>query len=334
MKVWLPYISAGTGTDVFTRRLASVLKDRGCDVVLSPYAKKWQYFPWRLKAAPSPAGCDIIVTNSWNGFGFARQGAKHVTIEHLCVHDPALAQYKSFAQKLFHRVFVRRFERLSLGAADAAVAVSAYTAAQVARAFAVPQPQVIHNAVDTDFFCPSDAAVAQPGPVRILYVGNLSARKGADLLPAIMRGLGDGFVLYYTAGLRDEELIGHTPNMIPTGSLSAEQIRDECRKADILLFPTRLEGFGYVGIEAMACGTPVVASDCSSLPELIDDGKTGRLCAVDDVDAFVGAIRDLAEDRDARVEMGQRARDSVVERFSLEKWGSAYLALFRRLLDD
>ena len=102
---------------------------------------------------------------------------------------------------------------------------------------------------------------------------------------------------------------------------------EEYRQADVLLFPSRLEGFGYAVAEAMACGVPVVASNTSSLPELVDDGETGRLCVPEDPGSFVQAVRELAGDPQRRVSMGVAARARAVERFSLRRMASEYQGL-------
>ena len=62
------------------------------------------------------------------------------------------------------------------------------------------------------------------------------------------------------------------------------------QQSDILFFPTLREGFGLVVAEAMACGLPVVTTDCSSLPELIDHGKGGYLCEPNNLEDMIGRI--------------------------------------------
>ena len=91
-----------------------------------------------------------------------------------------------------------------------------------------------------------------------------------------------------------------------------------------LLFPIRWpEPFGLVMIEAMACGTPVVAFRCGAVPEVIDDGVSGFV--VDDVDQAVAAIGRLAGfDR-------RRCRATFERRFSDRRMAGDYLALYRRL---
>jgi len=335
MKIWLPYIRAGSGTDIYTARLAKALTNDGHQTVMTAFPYYLQYVPWRLKSAQVPPGTDIVLANTWNGFAFRRPQTRLVVVEHLFIFDPAYMVYRSFPQMVFHEALVQRFEKASLQAADALVAVSRYTAKTITEILGDPKAEVIYNAIDTDFFSPKKTAIRAPesSRVRLLFVGNLSHRKGADLLPNIMKELGEGYELHYTRGLRTKDPFKAVPNMIPLGRLSQEQVRQAYRDADLLLFPTRLEGFGYAAAEAMACGTPVVATACSSLPELVEDGVTGRLCPADDTMAFANAIRDLTSDPKKLTEMGQQARAKAEKCFSMQRMLEKYLDLFCRLLD-
>ncbi|RKY70749.1 MAG: glycosyltransferase family 1 protein [Candidatus Latescibacterota bacterium] len=336
MKIWLPYIRCGSGTDVYTERLTKATVSAGHEAVVSPFAHCWQYFPWRLRLIEPPPGVEVILANTWNGFAFHRSGIKLVVVEHHCIFDPAYAPYRSLLQTVFHENLVRRFEQASLRTADALVAVSAYTARMVRKALGGPMAEVIHNGIDTDFFCPGQQAKTpvKDRTVRLLFVGNLSRRKGADLLPDIMRKLGPGYELRYTSGLRTNDPYMNVPGMKPLGRLNQQQMLDAYRHADIVLFPTRLEGFGYAAAEAMACGTSVVATDCSSLPELIDDGVTGRLCPMDDVKAFAAAVSELVAQPERLLQMGRKARKAIEKQFTLKRMAHEYIGLFEDLLAD
>jgi len=335
MKIWLPYIEVGSGTDVFTQRLAHELKILGHSVELSPLPHKWQYFPWRLKLITPPVRTDIILTNSWNGFAFKRHGIKLVTVEHLCVHDPAFFPYRNLYQGVFHRYLVKFFERASFKASDAVVAVSHYTSNVVNKVFVSTNAIAIQNGVDIDFFTPryEEKSKQTDKVIKLLFVGNLSRRKGADMLPQIMRKLGNNYHLRFTAGLQIKKNDFSETNMTPLGCMNQEQVRQEYQQADLLVFPTRLEGLPYVALEAMACGLPVVASNSSSLPEAIIDGETGCLCRQDDVDDFVQAIKKITQDKNKLEEMGEKARAVVNTKFNQKKMVFEYIHLFEHLLD-
>lgn len=329
MKLWVPSLSAGSGAEIFDQRLARALDRIGVVCELTPLPRSWQLFPWSLRSLSMPVGTSAIIANNHIAFALTGRGIPVVGVEHHCVLDRSYRPYCTALQSVYHRILVRRFESASLHRANAVVAVSRYTAQSLQAVFGLTTAQVIPNGVETDFFCPD----AQPKPelngrrVRLLFVGNLTRRKGADLLPAIMEALGPRYELRFTAGLRAEEFKWDGSNLIPLGFLTPEQLRTEYRRADLLLFPTRFEGFGYVAAEAMSCGTPVVATRCSSLPEIVDDGQTGVLCRMNDVRGFAEAIRSLTYDIDRLRCMGLVARSTAVKRFGLERMARAYAQL-------
>jgi alpha-maltose-1-phosphate synthase len=329
MKVWLPYTQGGSGSDVFTRILAGGLLAAGHEAIEQAFKHHWQYFPWALKSVPPPSRTDCVIANSWNGFVFHRPPLPLITVEHLFVLDPALRPYRNFAQAIFHETLVRHFEKASMRVSDVQVAVSEYTANAHHGVLHGSMPQVIINGIDTDFFTPPPTGHDRLGnrPVRLLFVGNLTRRKGVDLIAPIMRELGAGFDLEYAVGRRTTVSLAAIPNAHVLGRLDQRSIREAYRRADLLLFPTRLEGLPLVAIEAMACATPVVATRTSSLPEVIDDGVTGRLCLQDNPAAFASAIRELAAQPDALVRMGGAARQAAVVRFGIRRMVDEYVAL-------
>jgi glycosyltransferase involved in cell wall biosynthesis len=84
--------------------------------------------------------------------------------------------------------------------------------------------------------------------------------------------------------------------------------------------------------EAMACGLPVIASDCSAIPELIDNGKGGFLCSVGDVKAFAEKINLLADSPKLRKQMGEYNRARVEKLFTLDRMVKKYRELFDEVL--
>jgi glycosyltransferase involved in cell wall biosynthesis len=89
--------------------------------------------------------------------------------------------------------------------------------------------------------------------------------------------------------------------------------------ADLFLLPSSQESFGMAALEAMACEVPVIASNVGGLPELIDDGKTGFLRALDDADGMAAcALEVLGSETLART-IGQAAAASVSKRFCVDR---------------
>ncbi len=119
-------------------------------------------------------------------------------------------------------------------------------------------------------------------------------------------------------------LVDHYPNVEFIGEINEQQKAQFLGEAAALLFPIDWpEPFGLVMIEAMACGTPVVAFRSASVPEVIDDGLTGFI--VKDMDEAVAAV--------ARLDTLDRAaiRTTFERRFTVERMARDYLAIYRAL---
>jgi glycosyltransferase involved in cell wall biosynthesis len=116
------------------------------------------------------------------------------------------------------------------------------------------------------------------------------------------------------------------------GKIPYEQMPRLYRDVDILFFPTVREGFGLVAAEAMASGLPVVATNCSALPELLVDGKGGFLCPLHDAEAFARRINQLAGAPELRQKMGEFNRARVEQLFTLESMLRKYRDLFEEVL--
>ncbi len=332
IKVWLPAIRAGSGTDVYTRRLAAALERQGLTAEITWFNLSHELLPILLRRTQPPADTDIIVTNSWNGFAFKRFGLPLVVVVHHCVFDNELSRYKSTIQYLYHRCIAEPREVRSLRCADAVVAVSHCVANHLQQKLGMNNVEVIYNWVDTDLFRPQPQEVRGGGPFRLLFVGKLTCLKGGDLLAPLMRRLGTGFELQFTANPQDCRKMNLPAYMIPVGRFWERDMVRLYQECDAVLLPSRSEGFGYAALEAMACGKPVIASNNTALPETVQDGITGTLCRTGDVEAFVDVCRWLAKDAALCLKMGEAGRARVLAQFSEQAALHSYLHLIERLV--
>jgi glycosyltransferase involved in cell wall biosynthesis len=102
-------------------------------------------------------------------------------------------------------------------------------------------------------------------------------------------------------------------------------------RADVFALSSRYEGFGNVLVEAMACGTPVVATTSPGTREIVTDGGDGVLVHRHDADAFAAALGRLLDDDDSRRRMAVEARRTA-QRFALPAIANAYGRLFREVM--
>jgi L-malate glycosyltransferase len=103
--------------------------------------------------------------------------------------------------------------------------------------------------------------------------------------------------------------------------------------ADLFLLPSSQESFGMAALEAMACEVPVVASRIGGLPEVIEDGVTGYLCALDDIDHMVARAEAVLKDADLRSRIGRAAADHVRTHFCAEAIVPKYEAYYKEVLE-
>lgn len=334
IKVWLPAIRAGSGTDVYTQRLAAGLERHGIAAQITWFPLSHELLPSLLQRTQPPNGTDIVIAGSWSGFAFKRAGLPLVVVAHHCSFDADLRPYKSAAQFLYHRFFAEPRETISLNTADAVVAVSHYVANHLRQRLGMDGAEVIHNWIDTDLFKPKLQEARQDRPFRLLFVGKFTHLKGGDMLAPLMSKLGADFELRVTAEVNECRKMNCPPNIIPIGKLSEREMVQAYQDCDAVLLPSRAEGFGYVALEAMACGKPVIASNNTALPELVQNGVTGVLCNTSDVDAFADACRLLADNSGFRISMGRKGREFAEERFAENVAIKHYAGTIERIIRD
>ncbi len=332
--MWFPAIRSASGADVFTLRMVQGLRQAGYRAEVSWLPLRAEYAPLSVRAPVPPDWANVVHINTWLPVRHLPPGLPVLATMHSCVHDPILAPYKSWAQRLYHRRWIKRQEARALRRAARVVAVSDYTARRAREIFQDVDFRVVHNGIVLDsYFQPAESAQSQ-GPFKLLFVGNWSDRKGADLLLPIMQDLGPGYELTVVGrrmapAIRTREA-GAVRWLEPI--FDPQRMAALYQSSDALIFPSRMEGLPLVVLEAMACGLPVICTDMSSLPELVVDGHSGVLCAQDDVSAFASAIRRLAADRQLCRQLGLAARQRAEGQFDQRGMIRRYLALYRELL--
>jgi len=332
MKVWFPTIRAGSGVDIYISKLTAALRNKGIDVEVTWFDRNYEFAPSLLKREEPPQGTSIIHSNSWSAFAFKRENIPLVVTEHHCVLDPSFRPYKNRYQHTYHEALIRRYEKASFRLADKIIAVSNYTANSLQRVFNLSNVEVIHNWVETGTFTTDCSSEKDNTIFKLLYVGNQSRRKGWDLIPVIMKTLGDSYQLSVTAGLRNRNTGNCQNNIVQLGYLTTNDLVKAYQQCDALLFPSRFEGFGYVALEAMACGKPVITANNSSLPEVVAEGVTGLLCNPDDTDCYISACRRLNADRGFTKRLGENARQRALESFAEETQVNQYIAAYNAVL--
>jgi glycosyltransferase involved in cell wall biosynthesis len=328
MKIISP-MATGSGAHVVHSLLETLIP--GYRVV--GYHPYWTLFPFALPQVVSTCGADLIHSTPDYAFFLYQKTVPLVLTFHGYVLDGRMRPYCSLLINIHHLTALRMWTRLAIKKAHTITAVSHFTARLVRKDLNISQPvKVIYNGVDVNQFTPASSSQPSRKEVRVFFSGNLIRRKGAHWLPSIAKQLLKNIRIFYTQGLRTRNSLASHPKLQSVGSVPFEDMPNRYREMDILLMPTVREGFGLSVAEAMACGLPVVASDCSAIPELIDDGKGGFLCPVGDVNAFAEKINLLADSPKLRREMGEYNRAKVEKMFALDRMVKEYQELFEEVL--
>lgn len=125
-------------------------------------------------------------------------------------------------------------------------------------------------------------------------------------------------------------------NIIWLGELGEKEKIDLLRSSKALIFPINWEeAFGLVMIEAMACGTPVIAYNRGSVSEIVEDGITGFICPPNDKNALEEKIKKINNlSQDEYMKMRKNCRKRVEEKFTVEKMVEGYEKIFEKVLED
>jgi glycosyltransferase involved in cell wall biosynthesis len=240
----------------------------------------------------------------------------------------------------------RRFLNQKVREAAFVVTVSAYNKELIVRECGEDireKIHVIHCGVDPDVFQRRPHRMNQ-GPARLLCVASFEEVKGHEYLVEacrILRARGTQFVCDLVG---DGPLRGTVENQIKQANLqevirvhgarSRPEIARMMAEADIMVLPSvptrngKREGIPVVLMEAMASELPVVSSELSGIPELVDHGSTGLLAPARDVGALADALQKLLQDSAIRSRMGRLGREKVLREFNMQRSAETLADLF------
>lgn len=219
------------------------------------------------------------------------------------------------------RIFYNKIIRPAALRAARILTVSEYSRSRILDWLGIEPSRVMvtGNGVDP-FFCPSEEPADATRPY-VLYVGGGKPHKNlVRLVQAFSAASIPAEVSLHLSGpphediVREASRLGISQRIVFTGMLTEAQLRTQYRNALALILPSLNEGFGLPVVEAMACGTPVVASNATALPEVV--GSAGLLVDPYDVDSIAAGISRIVADAELRAAL--RARG--LERAALFSW--------------
>ncbi len=259
-----------------------------------------------------------------------------------CLRLPIKTVFTSAAQRLHSYIPRQLISRM-----DAVVATTASAAK-----FVPHVAGIVPHGVDTNRFTPAvdrDEAwkkLGLPGRYGIGIVGRIRPEKGTDLfveamlrvLPkrpdftAVIIGRAKPAEADFELRLREQlAKAGLSERVVFRGEVPPRELPQVLRSLSLLVASPRYEGFGMTPLEAMASGLAVVATDTGVFRQVIDEGETGYVVGIDQLEQLTNAVLRITEDPKHLHDMGRRAREVAVDRLSLDREFEGYAAVYQRL---
>ncbi len=244
------------------------------------------------------------------------------------------------------RLYLTAGTRQTVRRARALLAISEYTRQEIIDLLHVPGERIFVTPLGVD----ADFRPLPPGQVEtfrrqhglperyILYLGNLEPRKNLPRLVQAYARLGHTSVPLVLAGARGwgyaelfkaVESLGLAERVLFPGFIPREDLPLWYNGATALVYPSFYEGFGLPPLEAMACGTPVMAAQASSLPEVV--GDAGLLVPPLDIEGMADGLNRLLEDAELRATLRQRGLERI-RHFTWDRTAQETARLYRQLL--
>jgi N-acetyl-alpha-D-glucosaminyl L-malate synthase BshA len=235
--------------------------------------------------------------------------------------------------------------RFGIQQSDGVTAVSEYLRQATCEIFGLCQIQVIPNFVDGEMYAPRPnealrARLTPDGEKIIMHVSNFRPLKRApdcvEIFARVVEQVKARLVMVGDGPDRAQaEWVARQRGVAELVQFVGKQpLISECLSvADLFLLPSEMESFGLAALEAMACGVPVVVSRVGGLPEVVDDGVSGYLVELGDLEGMAAAAIRILQSESLRIEMGQRARQVALERFSSRNIVPIYEAYYQKVLE-
>ena len=292
-----------------------------------PLDRRWLEHMWERVDMPKLdhwcPDADWIYTPS-EAYIAARRPQLAVTVHDLHAFETDLPWSNTAAHRAFRRRWTAMFVPI-IKRADRILAVSEFTRGRLVQLLGAKEERIaiVGNGVDSAFFdVPEKVEAAEyQGRRHVVVVGGLTRRKGGDLVlraaQELQRQAPDLLVLVVGVGEKEFDApASELPNVVRLGMIEVTELVRLLRGAVAMMFLSRYEGFGLPVAEAMAVGTPVVASRSAALPEVT--GEAGLLVDAERPGEVAAAIKMLSQDSATWSDLSNRGR----KRAAAYRWES------------
>ena len=310
-----------SGGYLYDRELLKYLRWRGEQVQLIS-------LPWRNYGAHLsdnlrlrlPAGLDILIQDELNHPSLlaANSGRHPYPLVSLVHHLRCSEQHAAWLRPLYRAVekrYLRSVDGFIFNSQTTRKVVRAMTGGNMPELVAYPPTGRFGAALPVELVA---ARAAQPGPLRLVFLGNLIPRKGLHTVLEALRaappdlrleviGSPDADPLYAQRMQALTRAAGLAERVTFRGALADQAVAERLRSAQVLVLPSSYEGFGIVYLEGMGFGLPCLATTSGAAGEIISAGQTGYVIPPGDASALAERLTTLASNRDLLRDMSLRA---------------------------
>ncbi len=245
-----------------------------------------------------------------------------------CPHGWAMDREQPNYLRHFYTLVERGLEKLTTHF----VAVSEHERQRGIRAGLPPKKiTTVHNGLRPDVPA-HEPTLWDDSRLKVLFVGRLDRDKGIDILLNASQLLKHKVVVRVIGGAVIEKLslnFSDYPHAEFLGWLDASSILPHMASCDVVVVPSRWEGFGYVAAEAMRLGKAVIAARVGGLVELVVDKETGFLFPSEDSKALAEILNQM--DKSELQEMGAKGRDRFLKHFTASRMAQAIIHLYEEI---
>ena len=314
-----------------------------------------------LRMANAAAGADVVHSHTWYTGLAGHLAAELYGVPHILTAHSLEPRRPWKAEQLGGGYRISSWsEKNAVEYADAVIAVSEGMAKDVLDAYPRLDPSRVHvvrNGIDTERWYADhgtstlDEIGVDPSKPIVAFVGRITRQKGVGHLIAAAHHFDPSIQLVLCAGAPDTpEIAAETERAVALlaeqrsgvfwvkDMLPTDKIRQILSAAAVFVCPSVYEPLGIVNLEAMACETAVVASDVGGIPEVVDDGRTGRLVHYNSYEPDVfertlaDTVNEVALDPALATAMGKAGRERAVAEFSWASIAKQTLAVYNDAL--
>lgn len=312
--------------------LTKKIRDLGGQTVVYNKTRIQPFMVIKMAKEAKKQGISLFVSGGIVADSYGRAASLFSGIPHLStIHSSFNNDYPHFLKRTIYKVLVA----LTSWKTSHYITVSEYLKNQIVKKGVGPKKvSVVYNGVILEKHNIKKEKPTQ-NELTVTSIGRLHPVKGFDLLIESMKEVNETKLFIFGEGSEKEKLQGkidqsHLGGRVKLAGFASDTVK-VFEDTDIYVQSSLSEGFGLGVVEAMLYGLPIVVTPCGSLPEIIEDGKTGLVSKSTDPKDIAFAINRLISDPKLRQTLAEGAHNVAAKRFDINKWAQNTIEVYLKV---